>query len=45
METEPGPRAAHQAITENFVAAILDGTPLIAPAEEGLHSVEVWPTP
>ncbi len=31
----------HQEITQNFVDAILDGTPLIAPAEEGIHSVEL----
>jgi predicted dehydrogenase len=32
---------AHQHITQNFVDAILDGTPLIAPASEGIHSVEL----
>lgn len=31
----------HRAIIENFVDAILDGTPLIAPAEEGINSVEL----
>ena len=31
----------HVGIMNNFAAAILDGTPLIAPAEEGLHSVEL----
>jgi len=31
----------HEIITQNFVDAILDGTPLIAPAEEGIHSVEM----
>lgn len=31
----------HRAIIANFVDAILDGTPLIAPAEEGVHSVEL----
>ena len=31
----------HQEITQNFVDAILDGTPLIAPAEEGIRSVEL----
>jgi len=30
----------HAVVTQNFVDAILDGTPLIAPAEEGIHSVE-----
>jgi len=31
----------HAGIIRNFVAAILDGTPLIAPAREGIHSVEL----
>ena len=31
----------HKVITQNFVDAILDGTPLIAPAEEGIKSVEM----
>ena len=31
----------HEEITQNFVDAILDGVPLIAPAEEGIHSVEL----
>ncbi len=31
----------HVAILQNFVDAILDGVPLIAPAEEGIHSVEL----
>ncbi len=31
----------HQAVMQNFVDAILDGVPLIAPAEEGIHSVEL----
>jgi len=35
----PGP--LHQIVTQNFVDAILDGTPLIAPAQEGLASVEL----
>ncbi|HUB27824.1 MAG TPA: Gfo/Idh/MocA family oxidoreductase [Tepidisphaeraceae bacterium] len=33
--------APHVLMTRNFVAAILDGTPLIAPGEEGIHSVEL----
>jgi len=33
--------AQHQKITQNFVDAILDGTPLIAPASEGINSVEL----
>ncbi len=31
----------HNEILENFTDAILDGAPLIAPAAEGLHSVEL----
>ena len=31
----------HQAIIQNFVDAVLDGKPLIAPAIEGVHSVEL----
>ena len=31
----------HNGILKNFVAAVLDKTPLIAPAREGLHSVEL----
>ncbi|HEY3376120.1 MAG TPA: Gfo/Idh/MocA family oxidoreductase [Armatimonadota bacterium] len=31
----------HADILQNFVDAILDGTPLIAPAEEGINSVEL----
>ena len=31
----------HQEITQNFVNAISKGTPLIAPASEGIHSVEL----
>lgn len=31
----------HLGILKNFAAAILDGAPLIAPAEEGIHSVEL----
>ena len=31
----------HREICQNFVNAILDGTPLIAPAEEGIRSVEM----
>lgn len=36
-----GETPQHIGITRNFVAAVLDGEPLIAPAEEGLHSVEL----
>jgi predicted dehydrogenase len=31
----------HQQLTQNFVDAILDNAPLIAPASEGIHSVEL----
>ncbi len=33
--------APHAVLTQNFVDAILDGTPLLAPGESGLHSVEL----
>jgi predicted dehydrogenase len=33
--------APHAALMQNFVDAILDGTSLIAPGEDGLHSVEL----
>jgi predicted dehydrogenase len=33
--------APHAAMTQNFVNAILNGEPLIAPGEEGIHSVEL----
>ena len=31
----------HALLVQNFVNAILDGEPLIAPGEEGIHSVEL----
>jgi predicted dehydrogenase len=31
----------HNGVLENFVSAILDGTPLIAPARDGLNSLEL----
>ncbi len=39
----PLPQAApqHLGIVHNFVRAILDGEPLVAPAVEGIHSVEL----
>lgn len=37
----PGTASRHIGITQNFVDAILDGTDLIAPAREGIHSVEL----
>ena len=33
--------AQHAAVMQNFVEAILNGSPLIAPGEEGIHSVEL----
>jgi predicted dehydrogenase len=33
--------AQHAVLTQNFIDAILDGTPLIAPGEEGIHSIEL----
>lgn len=36
-----GTGGQHAAITQNFVDAILDGAPLVAPAIEGIHSVEL----
>ncbi|HEY3915979.1 MAG TPA: Gfo/Idh/MocA family oxidoreductase [Verrucomicrobiae bacterium] len=33
--------AQHAVLTQNFVDAILDGVPLIAPGEEGIHSIEL----
>jgi predicted dehydrogenase len=38
IENAPAP---HVTVTQNFVDAILDGTPLIAPAAEGMNSVEL----
>jgi predicted dehydrogenase len=32
---------SHAVLMQNFVNAILDGVPLIAPGEEGIHSVEL----
>jgi predicted dehydrogenase len=32
---------AHATLMQNFINAILDGEPLIAPGEEGIHSVEL----
>jgi predicted dehydrogenase len=33
--------AQHAAITQNFIDSILDGAPLTAPGEEGIHSIEL----
>jgi predicted dehydrogenase len=38
ISSEP---AQHAALTQNFVDAILDGVPLIAPGEEGIRSIEL----
>jgi predicted dehydrogenase len=38
FENIPSP---HAVLVQNFVNAILDGEPLIAPGEEGIHSVEL----
>ena len=32
---------AHYEVTQNFIDAILDGSPLVAPARDGMHSVEL----
>jgi predicted dehydrogenase len=37
----PDRGSQHNGIITNFVAAILDGAPLLAPAQEGIHSVEL----
>jgi predicted dehydrogenase len=39
--TFPDHGGQHVEVLQNFVDAILDGTPLIAPATEGIHSVEL----
>ncbi len=36
-----GEATMHAGVLNNFAEAILDGTPLIAPAPEGLHAVEI----
>jgi predicted dehydrogenase len=36
-----GAGGTHAEVTQNFVDAILDGAPLMCPAAEGLHSVEL----
>ena len=38
VENAAGP---HSVLMQNFVDAILDGTPLLVPGEEGIHSVEL----
>jgi len=37
----PGQGEQHIGVLKNFAAAILDGAPLLAPAGEGIHSVEL----
>ena len=41
IPTPAGNGPQHAGITQNFVDAILDGAPLIARAEEGIHSLEL----
>ncbi len=41
IEVPAGEGGGHHVLTQNFVDAILDGEPLIAPAEEGLGQVEL----
>jgi predicted dehydrogenase len=36
---EPSPEAGHRIVLENFAAAIQSGTPLIAPASDGIDAV------
>ena len=38
---KPAAAAKHTEVLVNFIEAILDGTPLIAPAPEGIKSVEI----
>jgi predicted dehydrogenase len=38
IPTEP---AQHATLVQNFIDAILDGTPLTVPGEEGIHSIEL----
>jgi len=38
ISSEP---AQHAVLTQNFIDAIIDGVPLIAPGEEGIHSIEL----
>ena len=37
----PGDNPQHLGILRNFTAAVLDGTPLLAPAEEGINAVSL----
>ncbi len=37
----PPEPSQHATLTQNFIDAILDGVPLIAPGEEGIHSIEL----
>lgn len=41
IEVPKGGILGHRGITQNFIEAILDGKPLIAPAHEGVRSVEL----
>lgn len=38
---EVGDAKGHTVILQNFVNAVLDGVPVIAPGDEGIHSVEL----
>jgi hypothetical protein len=38
---DPKGEAGHKQMTANFINAILDDEPLIAPAVQGLHSIEI----
>ena len=37
----PGANGQHNEVLKNFTDAILDGTPLLGPAQEGIHGVEL----
>lgn len=41
IEFEPVPGGQHAGVLENFAQHILDGTPLIAPGSDGIHSVRL----
>jgi len=41
INVPPSPMQQHMTVTQNFVNAILKGEPLIAPAEQGINSVEL----
>ena len=41
VQFPPEPRDAHKLITQNFANAILRDEPLIAPGEDGVHSLQI----